>query len=360
MAMTFTRASRILASTLAAVVLAVALSPARVHANDTQRLIVDAGLNLGLWQAQVAIFDAPFTEPSQIGYANNAYAAIEMIRERLLPPFEDLDLQSVLDDIERYPERTEDRPARQRAIAVQQIHGLLHARLSLLYLSTVGIYAAPNCDGAFLDVGYHLGRAQMAAFAGDGATLANARSMLLQAVRSGLDAARNTGCGFNLEAVWNGLGIDRARTFVDYQGLVEPIRNTAVVASARLDLDDPWSPTDPRRDTAPPPIDDPAGILGSWRFESGERTTFRHDAERIVGTWHDLRPELLALGYAEGMESFRLDAVGEGRYLGQTAVRGSDGVFRWRDVRVEVSGDTAIFSDLFDGGRARYEARRER
>ena len=358
--MTFTRAPRILASTLAAVVLAVALSPARVHANETQRLIVDAGLNLGLWQAQVAIFDAPATEPSQVGYANNAYAAIEMIRARLRPPFEDLDLQPVLDDIERYPQRTEGRPARQRAIAVQQIHDLLHARLSLLYLSTVGIYAAPNCDGAFLDVGYHLGRAQMAAFAGDGATLANARSMLLQAVRSGLDAASATGCGFNLEAVWDGLGIDRAGTFADYQGLVEPIRNTAVVASPRLDLGDPWSPTDPVRDAAPPPVPDPADIVGSWRFESGERTTFRHDGARIVGTWHDLRPELLALGYAEGMESFRLDEVGEGRYLGQTTVRGSDGVFRWRDVRVEVSGDTAVFGDLFDGGRARYEARRER
>ncbi len=62
----------------------------------------------------------------------------------------------------------------------------------------------------------------------------------------------------------------------------------------------------------------------------------------------------------EGVEGFRLEDAGGGSYLGQTAVRGSDDVFRWRDVRVDVEGDTASFSDLFDGGRARYEAQRER
>jgi len=47
-------------------------------------------------------------------------------------------------------------------------------------------------------------------------------------------------------------------------------------------------------------------------------------------------------------------------YCGQTAIRGSDGVFRWREVGVVVTGDTAVFSDQFDGGRVRYEAQRER
>ena len=358
--MTLARAPRTLTLALAATLLATALLATATHANETQRLIVDAGINLGLWQAQVALFDTPFTEPSQVGYATNASSAVEMVRERLQPPFEDLDLQSVLDAIARYPDRTRDWPARQRASDVQQIRDLLHARLSLLYLSTVGIYAAPNCDGAFLDVGYHLGRAQMAAFAGDADTLANARSMLLQAIRSGLESAQRTGCGFNLEGAWADLGVDRARTLADYQALVDPIRITAEVASPRLDPTDPWSPTDRPRDAVTPPVDVDLDIAGDWRFDTGMRATFRRGGDGVVGTIHDLEPVLLSLGYVEGMESYRLQHTGGGTYLGQTAVRASDGSFSWRDVRVSVAGDSAVFSDLFDGGRVRYEARRER
>lgn len=48
-----TRAS---APWLLVAVLAALTLPASARANDTQRLIVDAGLNLGLWQAQVALY----------------------------------------------------------------------------------------------------------------------------------------------------------------------------------------------------------------------------------------------------------------------------------------------------------------
>lgn len=358
--MTGARAPWTLALALVSLVLAALGGPAR--ANETQRLLFDAGLNLGLWQVQVAVFDTPVTDPAQIGYATNAYAAVEMVRDRVGPPFVDLDLQAVLDAIARYPQRTLGLPARQRAVDVAQIRDLLHGRVSVVYVSTLGVYAAPNCDGAFVDVGYHLGRAQMAAFAGDDATLANARSMLLQAVRMGLDAARDGGCGFNLASVWNDLGIERANTAAEYQGLTDPIRTTAQVASPRLGPDDPWSPSDPARDAAPPP-DDPgpgAEIVGTWRYETGVRVVFRSDGDLIVGTSHGFSSTLASLGYTEGMESHRLRASGPGTYVGQTAVRGSDGVFRWKDVQVTVTGDTAVFGDLYDGGQARYVAVRER
>jgi hypothetical protein len=329
-------------------------------ANETQRIILDAGLNLGLWQAQVAIFDTAATEPSQVAYASDAFAAVEMVRQRLGPPFLDLDLQAVLDAIARYPERVQGLPARQRAIHVQQIRDLLHARLSVLYLSTVGAYAAPNCDGAFLDVGYHFGPAQMAAVAGDGATLANARSMLLQAIRSGLDAARSVGCGFNLQAVWDQLAVADARSAADYRALVEPVRATAQVASARFDGFDPWSPSDPSRDAGPPPVDVGTDIVGTWRYETGVHVVFRRTGEGIVGSVHGFTSTLLSLGYTEGMEGYRLQDTGPGAYLGQKAVRDSSGAFHWKDVRVAVEGDTATFSDLFDGGQVAYRATRER
>jgi len=340
-----------------ALALALFALPAPAHANETQRLILDAGINLGLWQAQVAIFDTPVSDPSQVGYANGAFAAVEAVRQRLQPPFERLDLEAVLDAITRYPQRTEGLPARQRASHVQQIRDLFHGRLSVLYLSTVGIYAGPNCDGAFLDVGYHLGRAQMAAFAGDAATLANARSMLLQAIRSGLDAARNTGCGFNLESAWGALGIDRANTLAEYQSLVDPIRTTAQIASPRLYPEDPWAPTDPPRDDEPPPIDaeGEAAILGAWRYDSDTGTVvFQRADDGFVGTLHDPAPIVVEFGGYEGQETLRVRYVGDGVYEGEVlkiADMYLDRTFVWRAVRVVVGPDWLVISDQFPGGR---------
>jgi hypothetical protein len=52
---------------LLAVGLVAAMLPTNALANDTQRVILDAGLNLGLWQAQVERFGTPTTDPSQVG-----------------------------------------------------------------------------------------------------------------------------------------------------------------------------------------------------------------------------------------------------------------------------------------------------
>ena len=78
----------------------------------------------------------------------------------------------------------------------------------------------------------------MALFAGDAYLASNARSMLLQAIRLGLDLASSIGCGFNTESVWASLAVDRARTFDDYQGLTDLIRDVALVAQQRTDTFD--------------------------------------------------------------------------------------------------------------------------
>jgi hypothetical protein len=356
--MTRARAPWLLALGLAALTLATS-----ARANDTQRLIVDAGLNLGLWQAQVELFGTAATDPSQVGYANGAYAAVDLVRQRLRPPFADLDLASVLEAIARYPERTADLPARQRAVEVAQIHDRYRARLAVAYLSTTGVFVASTCDAAFLDVGYHLGRAQMAAFAGDAAVLANARSMLLQAVRTGLDAARDLRCGFNLEDVWGSLGVAEARSLADYQALVEPIRRTADEAWSLAEPDAPLLPSDPARGEVPPvPPAAPGDLVGTWRFpETGIRIEFRAVGDGIVGTLHDLAADLRAVGYTEGMEAYRLRAAGDGGYVGAALVILSYQTFAWREeLHVTVAGDVARFEERWDMGRANpFEARRE-
>lgn len=343
--MTRARAPWILALALALAVLAL---PTAGRANDTQRLIVDAGLNLGLWQAQVELFGTPASDPSQTGYASNAYTAVELVQARLRPPFTDLDLQAVLDAIAGYPARTAELPAPQRAAEVAQVHGVYRSRLATAYLSTVGTYAAATCDAAFLDVGYHLGRAQMAAFAGDAARLSNARAMLLQAIRTGLDAARDLSCSFNLEDAWGALRVAEARTLAEYQALVEPIRRTAAEAWALAGPDVPRLPSDGDL-VSPPPL---AGdLVGSWRFETGVRVDFRTVGDELVGTLHELSADLRAVGYTEGMEAYRLRPTGDGNYAGAALVLVSYGQFDWmQELRVSVAGDVARFQELWDMG----------
>lgn len=353
--MTRARAPWILAAVVAALTL-----PAAARANDTQRLIVDAGLNLGLWQAQVALFGTPTSDPSQVGYATNAYTAVELVRAQLQPPFADLDLQSVLDAIATYPARTAELSAEQRAVEVQQVHGLYRSRLALAYLSTTGTFAASTCDAAFLDVGYHLGRAQMAAFADDAALLSNARAMLLQAIRTGLDAARDLRCSFNLEDVWGALGVAEARTLADYQALVEPIRRTAAEAFALAGPDVPLLPSDPARNEVPPTAQ--GDLAGTWRFTTGVRVEFRIVGDELIGTLHDLSADLRAVGHTEGMEAYRLRPTGNGTYSGSALVLVSYGSFVWKqELRVSVEGDVARFQELWDMGQVNpIEARRER
>jgi hypothetical protein len=248
---------------LAAIALTlVMVSPSTALANQAQRLIVDAGVNLGLWQVQVLLFDTPATDPAMISYATFTFDAVTLLGDLLQPPFQDLDLQSVLDRIARYPEATSQMSAAHRASYVAGIYELLGSRLSILYLSTRGRYAGPTCDSTFLDVGYHLGRAQMALFAGDAMLASSARTMLLQAIGLGLDLVSSVGCGFNTEGAWASLAVERARTFADFQGLTEPIREVALVARQRTDVPD--LPATPFVGVIQREIDEP----GTWVLRS--------------------------------------------------------------------------------------------
>lgn len=332
-----------------------------LRANDTQRLIVDAGVNLGLWATQVELFNTPANEPAMINYATNAFNAITAVQQRLRPPFQNIDLQPILNDISRYPTYTAQWNVNQRANYVTNIYRHFRSRISVLFLSTRGIYASPNCDSAFLDVGYFLGRAQMAAFAGNGYVQSGARSSLLAAIRTGLDCSRNLGCSFNTQAMWNSLQVDRARTSNDFGALVDPIRTVAVNASLAPGDGVPLSPSSSGTVTPPPPPPPPSGgLAGTWLMGDDAVVVFRQSGNGYVGTMHNVTSLFQSLGYREGMEYFRFSQGSGNTFQGHVNIRSSDGVFNWKPCRVTVQGDNATFSDLFDGGRLSYPAKRQR
>ncbi len=107
---------------LAALTIGLAIAiPSGLFANDIQRLIGDAGINLGLWHAQVELFNTPSTDPSQVAYATNTFNSIDEIRNRFIGPLANIDLQSVLDLISRYPAATDGQSAAYRA---SYVHGI--------------------------------------------------------------------------------------------------------------------------------------------------------------------------------------------------------------------------------------------
>lgn len=336
-----------------------ATSSVLVWANETQRLILDAGINLGLWATQVELFNTPASDPSQISYATNAFNAITMVRDRLQPPFQDIDLQSVLDQITRYPDYTTRRNTQQRANYVQNIYTLFKSRLSVLFLSTRGIYASPNCDSAFLSVGYFLGRAQMGAAAGNQSVVSNGRSGMLQAIQSGLQASENIGCGFNLENVWKSLDADRARTLEEYQRLTDPMRRIANDAQPVFSPDNPLLPSS---DSGPQPPPPPAGeLLGTWRFNTGVTVVFKQSGNLFAGHTYNHSSELKSVGYQDGMLAYKVSGGDGGVYTGQKYTATSYRSFEWKQtIRITVKGDTATFSELWDGGQAAYTATRIR
>jgi len=350
--------------TLAALAIILSMSnPALIFANNIQRLIVDVGTNIGLWHAQVELFNTPPTDPSQVSYATNAFNAVIAIRGLLRGPLANIDLQAVLDQIARYPSATTSMSSAHRSSYVHGIYWLLRSRLSVLFLSTRGgTYASPNCDSAFLDVGYYLGRGQMGAFANNQYVVSNASSMILQAIRSGLDASQSCGCGFNLGDVWGALPIENARTTADFQALVTPIRGIAEIASQGFSENMPISPSSPQPGPVPPPPSpDPSdSIVGTWRMEDNSTLMFNRSENLIIGTIHNLTSVYSNLGYKEGMTYFRLSGGGQGVYTGQVITRDSGGNFTWKNCRVTINGSSATFSDLFDGGRVSYRATRIR
>jgi len=335
-----------------------AASPALVRANEMQRLIVDAGINLGLWAAQVELFNTPAGDPSQIGYATNAFNAVTMVRDRLRPPFQNIDLQSVLDQITRYPNYTARWNAGQRANYVKNIYTLFKSRLAVVFLSTRGIYASPNCDSAFLSVGYFLGRAQMGAAANNQYVRSNGRSGLLQAIQSGLKSSQNLGCGFNLQNIWNSVGIARARTLADYQRLTEPIRRVANDAQPVFSPGNPLTPS--AGGQTPPPA--PSGKLpGTWRFNTGVTVVFKQSGNVILGHTYNHSSELKAVGYQDGMLSYQVSGGNGGVYTGKKYTATSYRTFAWKQtIRITVKGNTATFNELWDGGLAAYTATRVR
>ena len=98
----------------------------------------------------------------------------------------------------------------------------------------------------------------------------------------------------------------------------------------------------------------------STAFEDGSTVNFAQSGSLIIGTIHNLASVLISLGYREGMPSYQFSGGSQGAYSGQKIVRDSSGNFAWKNCQVTVSGSTATFRELFDGGRVSYTATRIR
>jgi hypothetical protein len=202
-------------------------SPAR--ANAIQEQILNAGINLGWAEATLELrgdedpADAQFIAEALTRAAQHVEAAANSFLE----PYQTERSrrgtdQRVLDLIDSYFEQAPRLSIRQKAARVQQIWSTYRQSFQTIWDSEQGYQYYPNCDLFMLDVGYHFGRAHIAA--GVGGNLARtyqqgANGGMRQAMEGGLEVAvdgydygprTNTPkacCCFGVEASWRELPV---------------------------------------------------------------------------------------------------------------------------------------------------------
>lgn len=235
-------------------------------ANDVQRHILDASINLG-WVSETLAAEG--RTAANAGALDQGMAFAEAhVRAMvgLLPaPYQDLDFSVVLARLDGWDAATARNPS-EAALYVQQIHDRLRATLSVyLDARTQRLVRDGNCDAQFAHVGFHFGRAHIAGLRGDAVTRDRHLGSMRQAIRGGLRQDQVKLCGFGVEADWDDLPVllgDASadgfwRTLVSIQAIALQARR----GGGRAVL--PTSGAVPPPPSPSPPFPTPAVLIGS-------------------------------------------------------------------------------------------------
>jgi hypothetical protein len=353
-------------------------TPQPIQATQMQYELFNIGLNLGY--ASTLIELGGITQqntPILRDYILKAMGFIMDANPQLWGPFLKLNLLEINRDLEQFWTYTANWNLQQRAQYITSVYNKIRQKISHIFNSQQGLYMSSNCDSHFLDVGYYLGQAYMAAFLGNESYRSSAHSSLVNTVNNGINVSQNLGCGFGTLSNWNAFTFSPPFTTAVYQNAVNQINGIALNANGMSGSlyfpsepdeipDDPGPGPDPDPgpgpdpDPNPGPDPNPQSFAGTWIFETNSRLVVNRSGNIYRGNIYNLSSELKYLGYTEGMPYCEYTAGPNGVYTGKINIRTSDGQFVWKNSRVTVRGDTATFEDLFDGGRVSYTARRAR
>jgi hypothetical protein len=201
-------------------------------ANEFQRRLFMAAGNLGV--ATGAIERLGWNDDAAAAVRNRTTDTINFLEQLLElysdPPFTSDRIRFIIGDLQRFEEQTARQNVQARLAYYRARHGALKSAMSIIYNSRRdGLSYEATCDTYIVDVGFHLGRAQLAAGQGDRNMLAGAVSNVNNAINSGISASRNLGCGFPSFSQWQALRLDQMRTMADVNRAIADASN--IIAS---------------------------------------------------------------------------------------------------------------------------------
>jgi hypothetical protein len=300
-----TRLAKVLLITV--IFLSLFITPA--ESNEMQFHIVGAGINLGWAATWVELQGITSGNQSWIEkYLNDAASHMETINSLLRAPFTNLDIPAVIREINRFWSYTASWSTSHRANYIKNIYSKLRQKLSNIYDSRTGMRYSPNCDSSFLDVGYHFGRAHMAAYRGNQTIRNGAHSSMTQAINEGLRLSGLLACGFGGSREWEALPLSTADTAQEYEPIYPRIQEIARNARG---LSGSGGTSTPSGQTSGGSTGD---IEGVWRLPDGEVIRISGSGNSFTGVIVTLTQSMREAGYYEGEVIFRFTGAGDNRF----------------------------------------------
>ena len=177
------------------------------HANDVQRSILDASINLG-WVTETLTRHGRRPENEADVAEGMAFADIHIraLVGRLGAPNADRDLAAVLERLAGWDTATRLGGPVIAGEFVASVHrGLRDAVSATLDPVAQRWVRGSSCDRQFAEVGFHFGRAHIAALHGDLFARDHQLWILRTAIRAGLRLDAERQCGFGAQADWDRL-----------------------------------------------------------------------------------------------------------------------------------------------------------
>lgn len=220
---------------------------AGVNANDVQRHILDAGINLGWAEAVIESQGVTAANVEYLeGCMTRAAAHIEAMKSLIGPPYTSIDFAPLQKDILEWSGKTAGLGSAGQANYVKNLFGRFTQLLSVwLDGRTNSLVDGVNCDVSFAAVGYHFGRANIAAIYSETADLRYRIQDMQTAINTGLGQVSRKLCGFGAEGDWKAVTIfttgPSPETFAASLGQIQAI---ALGATGALAGNTPPNPVD--------------------------------------------------------------------------------------------------------------------
>ncbi len=306
----------------------------RIEANELQRLVFNAGGNIGVTEAIVQSQGiTPANSASVNNYINTAITMLDqLVAQYNDPPFDSGQIRSIASMLRRFPQATESLNNDGKATYLQNCYSNLKAAMSTIFRSDLGLKHGATCDTYVAELGYHTGWAMAGSLMGNAFLENMGKSGINQALGAGARTRDTLGCSFLTEDQARSLNVPNLKTPQDYAAMIRSLETDVRMASLNMEpgFDSPAtkgtvSPiprVDPPPSNPPSPPSTPGDLTGDWRM--GLTKITREGGYYVARRYDETSNHV---GYRKGMVVLRFAEQRDpsGYHYGQTLL------FSYRD-----------------------------